>query len=304
MGFAITSVLKEYAQGAAMSAKAPIADFLAPTVNVPTTTGQFKRYSEKNRFRIPNTRRSPGGRAVVLGFDADDATFNCTPNSLDVPVEREAASQEEFEAQFRYASDIVSGVGSLAHEKTVIDKALAAAGNGTAKTWNASADPIADLDEQILAVLKAAKYGSLMSVGVLFGANAFRIFKNNPSVRSSFPMGNPKAGNKAVVTQDSVPSLLIGNPEVQTSFMVYDDAVEGKAEDIKFLLDTSILIFARMANPNPYDPSFMKTFRLSGKWMVPGSYQRDDGRAQVAKFDWSEDVQTTNSAAIARLVIS
>ena len=31
--------------------------------------------------------------------------------------------------------------------------------------------------------------------------------------------------------------------------------------------------------------------------VVPGSYMRDDGRVEVAKFDWSEDVQVTNSAA-------
>jgi hypothetical protein len=38
--------------------------------------------------------------------------------------------------------------------------------------------------------------------------------------------------------------------------------------------------------------------------MVPGSYMRDDGRVEVAKFDWSEDVQVTNSGAAIRLNIS
>jgi len=40
------------------------------------------------------------------------------------------------------------------------------------------------------------------------------------------------------------------------------------------------------------------------KFMVPGSYMRDDGRVEVAKFDWSEDVQVTNSTACVRLNIS
>jgi hypothetical protein len=35
--------------------------------------------------------------------------------------------------------------------------------------------------------------------------------------------------------------------------------------------------------------------------MVPGSYVREDGRAEVAKFDWSEDIAVTNSAAAVRL---
>ncbi len=38
--------------------------------------------------------------------------------------------------------------------------------------------------------------------------------------------------------------------------------------------------------------------------MVPSSYVRDDGRVEVAKFDWSEDVKVTNSAAAVRLNVS
>ncbi len=52
-----------------------------------------------------------------------------------------------------------------------------------------------------------------------------------------------------------------------------------------------MLIFARKAQPTRRDPSFMKTFRLMNQFMVPGSYMRDDGRVEVAKFDWSEDVK-------------
>jgi hypothetical protein len=48
----------------------------------------------------------------------------------------------------------------------------------------------------------------------------------------------------------------------------------------------------------------MKSFRLMGKYMVPSSYMRDDGRVEVAKFDWSEDVRVTNSAAVKRLNVS
>ena len=44
-------MLKEFAQGAAQSAVQPVADFLAPTVEVPTSIGRYKIYTEKNRFR-------------------------------------------------------------------------------------------------------------------------------------------------------------------------------------------------------------------------------------------------------------
>jgi hypothetical protein len=47
----------------------------------------------------------------------------------------------------------------------------------------------------------------------------------------------------------------------------------------------------------------MKTFRLRGQFMVPGSYMKEDGRGEVAKFDWSEDVQVTNAAAVVRRTV-
>ena len=56
-------MLREYAQGAAQAATQPVADFLAPTVPVATAVGRFKKYTEQDRFRIPNTKRSVGGRA-------------------------------------------------------------------------------------------------------------------------------------------------------------------------------------------------------------------------------------------------
>jgi hypothetical protein len=86
--------------------------------------------------------------------------------------------------------------------------------------------------------------------------------------------------------------------------MVYDTAPEGKAESVSFLLDAAVLVFARRSNPTRRDPSFMKTFRLAGQYMVPGSYVREDGRVEVAKFDWSEDVKVTNALAAVRLNIS
>ncbi len=86
--------------------------------------------------------------------------------------------------------------------------------------------------------------------------------------------------------------------------MIYDEAPEGKDEDIRFLLDSTVLVFARKEAPTRRDPSFMKTFRLMNQYMVPGSYARDDGRVEVAKFDWSEDIQVTNSAACVRMNVS
>ena len=302
--------LREYAQGAAQDAIMPVADFLAPTVEVATSVGRFKKYTEKNRFRIPSTLRTLGGRASELRFEATDATYNCEPHALDYPVDNlEQLEAEGLEDMLREGVTAVAEMAALSHEASVISAALEAVGAGTSKTWNASADPVADVDDAILSVIKAAKYGSLMGVGVMFGAAAWKIFKNQDKVRGRFVVGNGSGKDSgklglAVPTEQSATQMFIGTPEVKTSYMIYDTAPEGKAESISFLLDATILVFARKSAPTRRDPSFMKTFRLMNKFMVPGSYMRDDGRVEVAKFDWSEDVQVTNSTACVRLNIS
>ena len=197
-------------------------------------------------------------------------------------------------------------MAALSHEKSVIDAALAAVGAGTGKKWDGSADPIADVDDAILSVIKSAKYGSLMGVGILVGASAWKIFKNQEKVRGRFVLGSGGKGGMglAVPTEESASQMFVGTPDVRTSYMIYDSAPEGKAESVNFLLDTAVLVFARKDAPTRRDPSFMKTFRLMNKFMVPGSYMRDDGRVEVAKFDWSEDVRVINSAACVRMNVS
>lgn len=299
-----SDTLVEFAQGAAQEAIQPIADFLAPTVPVSRTNGRFKIYSEKHRFRIPDTLRAIGGRATELRFEAADGYYNCEPHALDYPVD----NLEQFDARglqdvLKEGATAVAEVAALSHEKKVIDMALAAVGPGTDKTWDSGADPVAEIDNAILHVIKNATYGSLMGVGVLFGANAWQIFKNSPEVRKRFLAGNTKT-SLAIATQDIATSLFIAKPRVMTSLMVSDTAPEGIDPAMEFLLDNSILIFARKANPTTRDPSFMKTFRLMNKWMVPGSYIREDGRVEVAKFDWSEEVRVTNSTAALRYNIA
>ena len=308
---AITSspMLREYAQGAAQDSIQPVAEFLAPTVPVATSVGRYKVYDEKNRFHIPNTLRGMGGRAVELTFNLKDATYNCAPHALDFPVDNleqlEGAAMENI---LQEGATLIAEVAGLAHEALVLSTATAGltavTTSGHNGTWISAQteDPVDTIDTQILSVIKAAKYGSLMGVGVLFGASAFKVFKNHPLVRSRFVT----AGNKAIpnITPDAASALFLGSPDTRVSYMVQDTAPEGVAANVSFLLDNSVMVFARKENPTRRDPSFMKTFRLINNFMVPSSYVRDDGRVNVAKFDWSEDCRLTNSAAASLLSIT
>jgi hypothetical protein len=298
-----SQMLREYSQGAAQSATSRVAGFLAPGVSVATSVGRFKKYTAKNRFRIPNTKRKLGGGANQIGFSAEDKNFNCEPNALDFPVDLlEKIESEGLENVMQEGADIVAAAAALAHEKTVVDLALETVGAGTALNIGANDDVIDQLDGDILSVIKAARFGALMGVGVLFGAHAWRKVKNHASVRNRFVAGGKK--EFAVPGVKDFGKLLISDCDCEVSLMCFDDAPEGLAEDVKFVLDGDILVFARMENPTRFDPSFMKTFRLRGQWMVPGSYMSPDGRQEVAKFDWSEDVQVTNEEAAVRRTVA
>ena len=295
--------IREYAQGAAQSAQSSLADFIAPTVPVATSVGRYKEYDQKNRFRIPSTLRALGGNATQVGFDATDKTYNCSPHALDFPIDNlEALESDDLENMFQEAADMLADIAALAHEKTVVDSALAAAGGGTALDTGANDDVIDQLDGAVLNIIKAAKYGGLMGVGIAMGAGFWRKIKNHKSVISRFTGAGSRTFANPSVTD--LGELLIAKVDARVSLMVVDDAPEGKDEDINFILDNSALLFARKPNPTRRDPSFMKTFRLRNQWMVPGSYMKQDGRGEVAKFDWSEDVKVTNSSAVTRFNVT
>lgn len=302
---AVTSdpVIRQYAQGVAAAAVQPIADFLAPVVPVPTSVGRFKKYTPSSRFRLPDTARALGGPATQLRFDVKDGHYQCEPQALDAPIDNlEKLEADDLKNAVKEAAESVAEIASLCHEKKVVDLALGAVA-ATSKTWNSSADPVADLDAAVRTVLLNATYGSAMDIGVLFGVDAWLVFKNQANVRKLLPIG---ARNSAlqVPNEDIASALLLGEPHCRVSFMAYDASSEGKPASPAFVLGSDILVFARKSNPTRRDPSFMKTFRLRNQYMVPGAYQKEDGRGEVAKFDWSEDPQIVNSTACVRYTVA
>lgn len=301
---ALSSTIKEYSQGAAQATVGRIANFLAPTVGTVSTTFRYWTFDEKNRFHIPNTRRAIGGGATQLKLSGTETNGVLVPNALDYPIDQfEQLAEDGLMVSMQEGADFCAQIGGLAHEKEVIDLALASAGAGTDLSIATSGIDLADeVDQSLIAVAKAAKAGSLMNLRILWGPTAFRRFKNHSSVKGRFVSG----GKKEMVnpTIADVMSLLIGNPQSEMAMTVQDSAEEGIAEDIDFLLDDSLIIFAAMESPTRHDPSFMKTFRLRNQFMVPGSYPSADGRQEVAKFDWYALPKVTNSSAVVRLNIT
>ncbi|HEY5079414.1 MAG TPA: hypothetical protein VII43_06185 [Opitutaceae bacterium] len=295
-------MLRNYAQGAAQSATRAIANFLAPTVSVPTLIGRYKEYTAKNRFKVPDTRRAVGGKATRIGFTADDKSYDCTPHALDFPIDNlEKMEEAQLQSIVQYGATLCADVATLDHEINVVNTALTALGAGTNIDFsNDAVDPVKQIDAIIRQVMLASKNAA--SVKVLVGAGAWLDIKDNALFLKRFIVGQGKGSvGLASPALDNLSQLLFTNPECQMATLVQDTAELGVAENIGFVLDKDVIVFASQDNPTTLDPSFMKTFRLDGQWMVPGSYVPEDNRGEVLKMDWSEQVLVTNAPAGVRI---
>lgn len=292
--------IREYAQGRAREAIGPLADFLAPPVNVSLHTGKYSVYDEKTRFKIPETLRGIGGKATVLEFRKTDQNFDCAPHALDVPVDNIEVEEEDGENLLMESADEAAAIGAMAHAKKVVDLALDRSAVAGVGNWtNASVDPIDELNRQIAAVYLAAGGYPSIEVGIVLPPLSLLTIMGNPKAKAYFP-----AKQTIAPTTEALQSVLVGKTRVELAWLATDTAPEGKDVTMDWVMGAKCLVFARNANPTRRDPSFMKTFRVRGRWMVPGTYEREDGRGTVTKMDWSEDVVVANSAAVKLIDIS
>lgn len=295
-------LILEYAQGRAREATGEIADFIAPTVNTSVHSGKYTEYGKDNRFKIPETLRALGGNATQLAFQRTDKEFNCAPHALDVPLDDIEIEESEGENLLMEAADEAASLGGMAHEKTVIDLAVANAGAATAGygAWsNPENDPVAEINNTIIDILLAAGGGSMMEIGIVIDPRSVLTFFSNKKVKGYFP-----GKTEIAPTLANMQALFIGRTAAKVSFLASDTAAAGIAANMAFVLSARCLVFARNGNPTRRDPSFMKTFRVRNRWMRPGSYRKQDDRGEVVKMDWSMDIKVTNSEAGKVITIS
>ncbi|HXI73459.1 MAG TPA: hypothetical protein VNN22_24210 [Verrucomicrobiae bacterium] len=299
-------LLTNYAITASQRAIRPVGQFIAPLCEVPDINFRYKVYSDKNRFKVPDTKRQVNGKVTRLGFSATDANGTLEPNALDFPIPNIGGlSDESLTFSIMEGQGIIADSGSLALENEIVTIAKTAA---LASPLTVAADfsddgvnPITILDKMILAVKKAAKNGA--AIKVLFGTTKFQQFRDNGYVQKKFIIASGASAKNGVGVVspniDDVSGLLIFNPEVQCSEMVIDNGADGAAENIQFLLDDVVIVFASNGTPNRMDPSFMKTFARMGGFFKPGTYTSEDERDQVLKMDWTTLPSVTNTAAVA-----
>lgn len=306
--FTTNPMLQQFSTFAARNAILPIAEFIAPTVPVQTMQGRYKIWSTEKWLTIPDTRRAIGGRAVEITFDGQDGSYDCTPHGIDCPVDILIENEAQYMDVVKRHGAMAAQIAAMQHEKRVIDLMGTVSASVTIKPLKTSNpdDPIDALDTGIKTVVQATAWGSAMGLRVVMGPTAYQIIKNCSLVRGRFTANGSGGSTTPVegITTATISKLLVGEPDVKLSWMVSNTAKPGKTVTPSFLLDSDIYIFGAVQNPTQFDPSWIKTFRLDGQWMIPGMYTREDGRAQVAKFDWTEDVKITNTAGVYRITVS
>lgn len=300
---AVNATLTNFAQGFAQDRRSAVAEFIAPTVRVSATMGQFKAYSDKNAFQIVNTQRGLGGGATRLAFEATDPAFDCKPQALEVAIddaEREAAGDGDQLGLEQGKIETLVSSAMLAHEDQVMTviKAGATAVSGKGVWSNPNVDPVKELDEQIEAL---ATVMGMMPNRIIFGIGAWRVFRNHPDVIKRFP-GAASVG----VSMDQGLGLLL-NPAMAGMIGVLskDTAKFGNAKSATNLVGAEVFVYFASASPTLYDASFAKTFMGGAGGITAVRQYRDEScRSDIFAIDWSRDIQVTATAACARLSIS
>lgn len=303
MSLAYNVTLTNYGRGLAQDKASSLARFLAPEVVVGAAIGQFKSYSDKNAFQIPDTRRSIGGEATRLQFEADDPTYNCKPHALEIPIdqhERDQAGEGDPLGLERSKTDVLVTAATLAHEKRVIDlvKTISAeSGKGT--NWSTSSgNPITELDELMEAI--ATQTGQMPN-RMAIGLPAWRVIRNHAKVIERFP-GAASVG----VTMAQFASLLL-NPaiEIRVGILAGDANKMGKAASKSNLMGSEVFTFIGSNNPTQYDASFAKTFRTrTGGVDTVRVYKTPSGRSDILAVDWTEDIQIASTLCGKRVTVS
>jgi hypothetical protein len=293
--------LSNYAAGLAQDLQSSLAEFLFPTVRVPQSSGQFKRFDDKNAFQVYETSRALGNQPNRIKLESTDPFYNCKPQGLQVTVddaEKEAAGAD---AQLLEENKIKTllGATTLSHEDKVLGILKAGVtAVGARGVWsNASNDPVAELDEQIEAIATAT---GMMPNRIAFGIGAWRVFRNHPLVRAR----QPGAELIGLTPAQAVAMTLNPQMELKVGILSRDTTKFGAAKAATNIVGAEVFLFYNSANPTQYDPSFAKNFTTLRGSVDAVMTHREEPVLDVHTVMWSEDPQVVSTACVRRLTIT
>ena len=306
----INYTLTGYAQGHAndLLRVQEVVNALIPTVPVSGAAGQYKKFDDENSFRVYTTQRGLGGRARRIEFNADDGTFNCQPQALEVTIddhERDlaAAGGNPLAGELLDQGKIRALINSqaLSHYNKmvayVLSKLTAVADRGN---WSsADIDPIDQLDEQLEALSRDV--GSTSFINLVLSTGAWRKLRENAKVKAR-STGVQVGG----ISRDQLQGLLLFPVNVVIGSVSKLSSKLGQSTKTKtnVIGDNAILTYS-VPSPTQYDPSAFKCFSTgSGLVAAVRTYRDESARSDVHAVDWSEDAQQTSTLAAKLLAIT
>lgn len=290
-------MLTSFAQEVAPSLQNSRAKLLCPEVIAPSTKARFKIFDEENTWQTYKTERAIGGSATRIPWKASDGQLNLAPHALEGVIDDFERDGDDIRVLQRSKVRSVVSSATLSNEKDMFTylnaNVTAKAGKGT---WDASTDPIEQIDEQLAAIELAL--GGLPPNQILFSTDAWVILRNNAKVQARFKTGF------VGVTKDVVQSAFLF-PECQITIggLTYNSAKRGATQSKARMQGADVWIFYNSQSPDMEDPSFAKCF-TTGRGGTQQVYTYEEPRRQVISVDWNRQFYITNSQAVARLTVT
>ncbi len=294
--------LTNYAAGLAQDMNSAIAEFFFPTVKVPQSSGQYKKFDEKNAFQVYETSRALGNQPNRIKLESTDPFYNCKPQGLQVVVddaEKESAGSDVRLLEESKIKTLLSAT-TLSHEDkclAILKANVAAVGGGKGVWSNPANDPVAEIDEQIEAIATAT---GMMPNRIAFGIGAWRVFRNHALVKAR----QPGAELIGLTPSQAVAMMLNPSMELKVGMLSKDTTKFGVAKAATNLVGAEVFLFYNSATPTQYDPSFAKNFTTLRGSVDAVMTHREEPVLDVHSVMWSEDPQVVSTSLIKRLSIT
>lgn len=299
--------LTNYAQGHMNDIRQTqeLAERLCPTVQVPGTTGQFKKFDDLNSFNIYETSRTRGGDPTRIEFKATDGTYSCKPQALEVTVDQEDRRDAGDAATGMLNPDELAvrallNAQALSHTKKVVDTVLSAitAEPGMGEWSNPDIDPIDQLDQLIDELATAC--GDVSGIKLTLSLTGWRTLRNHPKAK-----GRCAGVQVGGITLDQLNSILAIPVDTKVYAISYNTKKLGQTASKSRLLSGVVLLSYGVPSPSQYDPSAFKRF-TAGVNGVMGvrSWSAPNGLYEGHFVDWSEDIVETSTIARKKIAIS
>jgi len=285
-----------------------LAERLAPSTPVPGSSGQFKKFDDKNSFLPEDTARALGGDPNLIAFSADDETYACKPQALEVRVD-----QAEIDAAGSGAGALgqqllregkvaaLLNKAALSHSVQVVTAVLAAVNpEADLGVWSDNdIDPIDQLDAVLLAL--ANNCGSTSNIKITMDVGAWSALRKHPKVKA-----RSTGVQVETITRDQLAGMLLYPVDLFIGSIVKDTTGLKVASAKKQVLSSEVLIHYSVPNATLYDPSPFKTFTVGMGSPFSGvrSYQAPNGLWEGHLIDWSRDIHQTSTLAMRRVSIT